>query len=68
MTLLTVSEVARLLNMSAQNVVRLANLDHLPVALTLSTGERLFDPAVIEKSIVAEAKPCAPRRFDLGRG
>jgi DNA-binding transcriptional MerR regulator len=49
MKLLTVSEVARLLDMSAQNVVRMANVGHLAVAVTLSTGERLFDAEVVEQ-------------------
>ena len=49
MKLVTVSEVARLLGMSAQNVVRMAKLGQLPVAETLSTGERLFDVDVVKK-------------------
>jgi excisionase family DNA binding protein len=49
MNLLTVSEVARLLGTSAQNVVRMANVGHLPVAVTLSTGERLFDATAVEQ-------------------
>ena len=49
MTLLTVSEVARLLETSAKNVVRLATIGQLPVAVTLSTGERLFDAKIVQQ-------------------
>jgi hypothetical protein len=45
----TASKVARLLRMSAQNVVTLANLGQIPVAVTLSTGERLFDADALKR-------------------
>ena len=59
MNLITVTEVAQLLRMSSQNVVRMAKLGQLPVAATLATGERLCDLDVVEK-LVREREESRP--------